>query len=126
VHIYWLYSVNGESHIEEREVALTPGDGTGGSEALRSSSVSLREATELSETVRSWGARHNAPRRYLIVTLEGSTLLRCSDGTSSELGPGDILVVEDMQGKGHSSEVLRLPYLTLTIVLDEDVTKILA
>ena len=44
---------------------------------------------------------HNAPRRLLIVQLDGAVEVEVSDGEKREFGPGSVLLVEDTTGKGH-------------------------
>jgi hypothetical protein len=44
---------------------------------------------------------HNAPQRLLIVQLDGTVEVEVSDGEMRRFGPGIILVVEDLVGKGH-------------------------
>ena len=46
---------------------------------------------------------HNAPRRQLVVNLTGSVEIEVGDGTRRVLGPGSILLAEDMTGQGHIS-----------------------
>ena len=46
---------------------------------------------------------HNAPRRQLVVNLTGSVDIETGDGTTRRLGPGDILLAEDLTGHGHIS-----------------------
>jgi quercetin dioxygenase-like cupin family protein len=46
---------------------------------------------------------HVAPRRQYIVMLEGSVEIRVSDGEARVFRPGDIVLVEDTEGKGHKS-----------------------
>jgi hypothetical protein len=44
---------------------------------------------------------HNAPRRLLIVQLDGTVEVEVSDGERRQFGPGCALVVEDTTGRGH-------------------------
>lgn len=47
------------------------------------------------------GIWHNAPRRQLVVWLHGNTEVESSAGERYDLRPGDALLVEDINGKGH-------------------------
>lgn len=49
----------------------------------------------------SFSDYHTAPRRQYVVGLEGTGEFECADGTKVQLGPGDILVAEDLSGHGH-------------------------
>ena len=46
---------------------------------------------------------HTAPRRQLVVNLTGFVEIEVGDGTKRVLGPGSILLAEDMTGQGHIS-----------------------
>jgi quercetin dioxygenase-like cupin family protein len=92
---------DGESHFED--VTLD----------RRSSSIGVRSqiipATALiftetpAGTVQDW---HTTPRRQFMVYLAGAAVLTVSDGESRRVGPGDVVLVEDMTGRGHRVEVL--------------------
>lgn len=44
---------------------------------------------------------HTAPRHQYVVNLVGITEIEVADGTKRQLGPGDVLVAEDLTGHGH-------------------------
>lgn len=46
---------------------------------------------------------HNAPRRMMVIQLVGSSEQTTSDGAVRVLKPGDVLIAEDVTGKGHKS-----------------------
>lgn len=46
---------------------------------------------------------HNPPRRMLVIQLKGSSEQMASDGTVRLLNAGDVLIAEDVTGKGHRS-----------------------
>ena len=46
---------------------------------------------------------HNAPRRQLVVNLTGSVEIEVGSGETRLLGPGSILLAEDLTGEGHIS-----------------------
>lgn len=63
---------------------------------------------------------HNAPRRQLVVNLTGSVDIEVGDGTVRRLGPGAILLAEDVTGEGHKSRaVAGEPRRCLFIPLDD-------
>jgi quercetin dioxygenase-like cupin family protein len=49
---------------------------------------------------------HPAPRRQYIVNLDAGVKLTASDGESRVINAGEIILVEDITGKGHLSEHL--------------------
>jgi hypothetical protein len=63
---------------------------------------------------------HNAPRRQLVVNLSGSVDIEVGDGTVRRLGPGAILLAEDLTGEGHISRAVDgEPRSCLFIPLDD-------
>jgi hypothetical protein len=49
----------------------------------------------------SW---HPAPRRQYIINLDAGVKITASDGEAREIGPGEVILVEDIRGKGHLSQ----------------------
>lgn len=47
---------------------------------------------------------HPAPRRQYIVNLDGGVKITASDGEAREIGAGEVILVEDVRGKGHLSQ----------------------
>ena len=63
---------------------------------------------------------HNAPRRQLVVNLTGSVDIETGNGTVRRLGPGSILLAEDLTGRGHISRAVDAePRSCLFIPLDD-------
>ena len=44
---------------------------------------------------------HNAPRREYVVVMSGAMEIEIGDGTTRQRAAGDVLVAEDLTGKGH-------------------------
>ena len=47
---------------------------------------------------------HPAPRRQYIINLDNGVRITASDGESRVIGAGEVLLVEDITGKGHLSK----------------------
>jgi hypothetical protein len=47
---------------------------------------------------------HPAPRRQYIINLDGAVEITASDGEKRTIGAGEVLLVEDVTGKGHLSK----------------------
>ena len=63
---------------------------------------------------------HTAPRRQYVVHLAGTAEFETADGTKRRLGPGDILVAEDLTGHGHIARGIGdEPRLMLAVPLAE-------
>jgi hypothetical protein len=59
---------------------------------------------------------HPAPRRQYVVSLDGGMRITASDGESRVIGAGEVLLVEDVTGKGHltksvGGQMLRLIFM---------------
>ena len=44
---------------------------------------------------------HNAPRLQYVMTLSGRAELEVADGSKRQMGPGDVLIAQDLTGHGH-------------------------
>jgi hypothetical protein len=61
---------------------------------------------------------HIADRHQYVVNLSGEIELETADGSKRLLGPGDVLVAEDLTGHGHTSRVVGTePRLSLAVPL---------
>ncbi|MEM7080083.1 MAG: hypothetical protein AAF513_15785 [Pseudomonadota bacterium] len=91
-----------QSHFEDVEIELQD-LGLGGrlSDAWPANSVIFREVEGSYDL-----DFHNAPRRQLVVNLQGSVEIEVGDGTKRTLGSGEILLAEDTTGQGHISRAV--------------------
>jgi len=92
----------GESHFEDVDVSMKPGPANAGkiSDLIAATGVMFRLTGEY---FIDW---HNAPRRQFVVNVTGTVEIVASDGEKRRLGPGSILLAEDLTGKGHTSRGL--------------------
>ena len=98
-----LYATpDGESHFEDAEMPLND-----------SMAVSILSATIPVTGMMLRGspagydiAWHPAPRRQFIIRLTGVIEATASDGETRSMGPGSIVLVEDLTGKGHLTKVV--------------------
>ena len=49
---------------------------------------------------------HPAPRRQYIINLDAGVRITASDGESRVVGAGEVILVEDTDGKGHLSQAV--------------------
>jgi hypothetical protein len=49
---------------------------------------------------------HTAPRRQYIINLDAGVEITASDGESRKIGAVEVLLVEDITGKGHLSKAI--------------------
>jgi hypothetical protein len=93
-----LYTgADGESHFEDIDVDLkTFGVGERRSDMMKAGGVLFRETEGALD--QQW---HNAPGRQFVITLRGQGEIVVGDGTSRRFGPGDVMLAEDVTGRGH-------------------------
>ena len=87
---------DGQSHFEEMEVAFTSFDIQEISKEQDVSGIVFRRAP--AGHVQDW---HPAPRRQYVITLAGQGEIEIGDGTVRRFGPGEIMLAEDVTGRGH-------------------------
>jgi hypothetical protein len=93
---------DGISHFEDVEVPLTDnGMASLLSETLKVTGLNFRR-NRLDYNL----DYHPAPRRQFIVNLSGAVEITASDGEARIFGPGSIMLVEDLTGKGHISKAV--------------------
>ncbi len=93
---------DGKSHFEDVDVELEDRGATGRISRLWSGTgVEFREVD--SDYHLDY---HNAPRRQLVVNLTGSVEVETGTGERRVLGPGTILLAEDLTGQGHISRAV--------------------
>ena len=102
-----VYSAaDGQSHVEEVDFALQPFVDTEGAHGEGTPLQSVTGITfRLAQPgyVLSW---HCAPRRQYTITLSGAAEIEVGDGTVTQVGPGDVLLAEDLTGQGHITRVV--------------------
>ncbi len=61
---------------------------------------------------------HRESRRNYIITLSGQGEIGLGDGTAHKIGPGQVMLVEDLTGQGHTTRVTSsVPRVTVAIPL---------
>ena len=108
---------DGQSHIEEFNMSdadtfhfptiedeeMIPGHGLG---------VVFRR-----EPMPGW---HNCPRRQFVLVISGEAELGFGDGSTQRIGPGDICLMEDHTGQGHTTTAVEVPWLSIQIPVSMD------
>ena len=99
--IHHLYvDQKGESHFEDMEVPYTESGRAGRLSArLPATGIIFREVQPDYDL--DW---HPAPRRQYIINLDAGVKITASDGESRVIGVGEVILVEDITGKGHLSQ----------------------
>jgi len=98
---------DGESHFEDVEVELVTAEYAPPAPPFDLSSPWPAErAIFFSIPAGFHGDWHPAPRRQLYVNLGGRLAVEVSDGEVRQLDPGDIVLTEDLAGRGHVTRVI--------------------
>jgi len=117
VKITRLYTgPDGESHFEDIDFPLKRvGDAQEQSEVIyKAKGVVLRRTSANMDL--SW---HPAPQRQLVITLSGQGEIEVGDGTKRRFGPGDIMLADDLTGRGHITRAVNnQPRTSLWVTLE--------
>jgi quercetin dioxygenase-like cupin family protein len=99
---------DGESHFEDVNVEMNPvNEYARGVPVVDVSAPIPAAAMTFLRAPAGWvGDWHPAPRRQFLAYLAGEVEATVSDGETRRFGPGDITLVEDTTGKGHTSKVV--------------------
>ena len=105
----------GESHFDEIDIPLKDAGDIGRlSEHYPVKNVIFRENDP--DYNFDW---HCAPRRQYILLLDGEIELETSDGDKRRFSGGDILLVEDVTGRGHRTRTVNnQPRRSVFVTLD--------
>lgn len=63
---------------------------------------------------------HRAPRRQLMLVLYGALEVECGDGSVRRIGPGELLLADDLTGQGHISREVESPRAMAFIAVAPD------
>ena len=87
----------GETHFEDVEVGLQEQNAQSALSTLYPAIGVIFRRTPPDQFI-DW---HPAPRRQFVVTLSGYAEVEASDGEVRQIGPGTVMLAEDLNGKGH-------------------------
>lgn len=96
----------GESHFDEVSVEQQSVDYAPPAPALSASAPESAAKWLLLSGEAGWDGRwHPSPVRQFMIGLSGHFELEASDGERRMFGTGDVLLLEDMAGKGHYTRI---------------------
>ena len=95
----------GETHMEEVDIALMPRAFFNGHPPLRLTETLAATGCNICRVPTGMGVVdwHNPPHRELVIWLTGEVEFETSDGDIRRLAAGSIVLAEDRNGKGHIS-----------------------
>jgi mannose-6-phosphate isomerase-like protein (cupin superfamily) len=97
---------DGKSHVAEVPLEMKPftdTEGAHGEGTAMQSAKGIAFRVAQPGYVLDW---HCAPRRQYSISLSGSAEIEVGDGTVVRVGPGDIVLAEDLTGQGHVTRVV--------------------
>ena len=114
-------TADGGSSFDEVEIPFAAPAADAWGNALRFSASFESPAVRVFEVAagafQDW---HNAPRRQICVMLQGVWEIGTTDGQKRRWGAGEVFLPADVDGKGHTSEVLDGPVRMFFIPLPDD------
>ena len=101
MRVHNLYAdANGQSHFRDIEIEWAEQTNAGKlSKRLPATGIIFREVQPDYDL--DW---HPAPRRQYIINLDAGVKITASDGESRVIGVSEVILVEDITGKGHLSQ----------------------
>jgi hypothetical protein len=101
------FDPEGESHSQDVELDLVETNYAPPAPPIWVSASFQASGYQFLRFLPGWyGDWHPVPRRQMFIFLKGESEGETSDGARLRFGPGDILLAEDTQGKGHRSWVV--------------------
>ncbi len=91
LHVY--ATPDGQSHIEQLTISNKAGPAP----------LTTLSALSYNPTNVGW---HNAPSPQFAINLTGTLEVELSDGSRHRIGPGDLVLIEDIKGKGHVTRLV--------------------
>ena len=111
----------GETHYGELDVELVPRDFAPPAPPLWAASMPSSKLVWITAPLGWHGDWHPAPARQLWIGVEGHIDVTVSDGQTRRFGPGSLLLLEDLTGKGHVTEAVGdTPVRGIFVQLDEE------
>ena len=97
---------DGETHFSDHEMSFELRDFAPPAPPISVTESLPAEGMAVISSPPGWeGGWHPTPRRQVIVVIAGDLETEVSDGEVRVFRPGDIILVEDVSGKGHVSRV---------------------
>lgn len=94
-----LYTGNdGESHFQELELPYEQIADAERTAMESATGIQFRRAPS-----GSFQDFHVAPRRQYVITLQGQAEIGLGDGTKRIFNPGDVMLADDLTGRGHTT-----------------------
>lgn len=108
----------GETHFAPHHAEMTVQDFAPPAAGVAVSGPEAASSVRFLSVPGLWrGGWHPSPGRHLLIMLGGLAEFEASDGEVRRLVAGDVLLLEDTQGKGHDSRAVSGQPVTCVMVL---------
>ena len=99
---------HGESHFEDLAVTLESVEFAPPAPPVNVADLFSSSGCRLLTAPAGWGGDvpHPSPLRQLFAVLDGVMEVTASDGETRRFDAGDLLLLEDTTGKGHTTQIL--------------------
>ena len=98
---------NGESHFSDHDIYFESVEFAPPAPALNVSEFTEAKRYAFTVFPSGWyGDWHPTPTLQIFFFFRGMLEVKVSDGEVRHIGPGDIVLVEDTTGKGHTTRVI--------------------
>tara|TARA_B100000214_G_scaffold291694_1_gene221379 strand:- start:268 stop:651 length:384 start_codon:yes stop_codon:yes gene_type:complete len=115
MHLVWIRTQDGKTVIEDLEVPSSKEIRGYETPIIPIEGVIFR--TSQPEVAMDF---HNAPRRQIVVPLQGEVEIETGDGDSRVISAGMALLADDVNGQGHKSKFSPNDAVTLFLLLPDD------
>lgn len=110
---------DGNSHFEDATLALDEADYRPPAPLAFVSHTYQTDGVQFIRLPTGWAADAiQVPKKQFLVCLKGHLEMTASDGKTRSFGPGDIVLMEDGEGKGHRARVKGDECLAVVIPVD--------
>ena len=120
-YVRFFADEDGETHIEDVTVGLELRDFAPPADPVNIAPFLQASGTLWFGADPGWdgAAFHPTPQRQIFCVVRGQIEGTTSDGAVRQLGPGEVVLLDDTEGKGHSTRVIGdEELLMLGVVLD--------
>mgnify|MGYP001237978008 FL=1 len=115
MNVVWIRTENGKTVIEDLEIPS--------SKEVRGYETPILPVTGVTFRTRQPEVDmefHNAPRRQIVVPLQGEVEIETGEGDKRLIRPGMALLADDLEGQGHKSRFRPDNATTLFLLLPDD------
>ncbi len=110
---------NGNTHFEDAMLQLDEADYRPPAPLTYVSHAYQTDGVQFIRLPSGWAAESvQVPKKQFVICLKGHLEVTASDGKTRNFGPGDTVLMEDIDGKGHRARVKDEECLAAVIPVD--------